>query len=40
MEEKTPEKKEYCPECGIVEGSEPLGVPCSIPNCPNNQKKK
>ena len=27
-------KEKYCSECGIVADSEPLGVPCSLPNCP------
>lgn len=29
------EETKYCPECGIIKGSEPFGVRCPLPNCPN-----
>lgn len=43
MSEKKKEKlknQKYCPECGIIEGSEPFGVRCNMPECPNNYDRE
>lgn len=43
MSKKKKEKKDdgkYCKVCGVIEGAEPFGVRCPMPECPRNKKKK